>query len=462
MAGIGFELQRALKKGGIGTFLKVALTGIIIVAGPWLLSMLAIFLISRFLGYALEENRRLFLSVIVYSYAFSLFLFGGSHYIFTRYISDLIYLEKNREAGASLIIFTVLILAASSLVALAAVWFIPAELLSRPLLFKLSAWLFFATVNVLWILMVFVSLLRRYVAVFVVYLGGIVASIVGVSLLGRLYALAGAMLGFAAGQLMTVILLAVLALKEYPPGRLAPALRDLIRYFPKYGSLLLSGTFYYWAIWIDKIVFWFGHGEPVEGTFFRLFDFYDIPVYLTNLTMIPGLVYFIVVFETGFYLLLKDFLQSLGTGTHRTIQERKYALIRGIASGLREQVLFQGLLVLVIGLLASRLSASLFDGSLAVTTFRVSLAAVFFHFMYLTLMTFLFYFELYRQSAFCSFLYFAVNTAGSLAIVYWGSAEMAGYSYLAAGIFATLTAGSLLFTSARRIDRTILIRYSAG
>jgi hypothetical protein len=39
---------------------------------------------------------------------------------------------------------------------------------------------------------------------------------------------------------------------------------------------------------------------------------------------------------------------------------------------------------------------------------------------------------------------------------------MAGYSYLAAGIFTTLTAGSLLFTSARRIDRTILIRYSAG
>ena len=97
MAGIGFELQRVLRKGGIGSFVKVALSGIMIVAGPWLLSIVGIFLIGRFADFTLQEGRGLFMGVIIYSYAFSLFIFGGSHYIFTRLLSDLIYLEKNRQ-----------------------------------------------------------------------------------------------------------------------------------------------------------------------------------------------------------------------------------------------------------------------------------------------------------------------------------------------------------------------------
>ena len=34
MAGIGFVLNKILKKGGIGSLLKVAVTGMIVVAGP--------------------------------------------------------------------------------------------------------------------------------------------------------------------------------------------------------------------------------------------------------------------------------------------------------------------------------------------------------------------------------------------------------------------------------------------
>ncbi len=54
MAGIGFELQRVLKQGGMTGVFKVALAGIIIVAGPWLISILGIFSLSRFAGFALE------------------------------------------------------------------------------------------------------------------------------------------------------------------------------------------------------------------------------------------------------------------------------------------------------------------------------------------------------------------------------------------------------------------------
>ena len=47
MAGIGFELKRVLRKGGLMRFLGVSLASTAVVAGPWLLSVLGIFLVQR-------------------------------------------------------------------------------------------------------------------------------------------------------------------------------------------------------------------------------------------------------------------------------------------------------------------------------------------------------------------------------------------------------------------------------
>ncbi|HEB10082.1 MAG TPA: hypothetical protein ENI06_02575, partial [Spirochaetales bacterium] len=136
MAGIGFELQRVLRKGGMTSFLQVALSGVIIVAGPWLLSIIGIFLISRFAGFALKEGASLFMGVIIYSYAFSLFIFGGTHYVFTRFISDLIYLEKKEESAAALILASMTVTLLAGLVGFAGVLNIGAPELSHPFLFK--------------------------------------------------------------------------------------------------------------------------------------------------------------------------------------------------------------------------------------------------------------------------------------------------------------------------------------
>ena len=109
MAGIGFELQRVLRRGGIGSFFKVVLAGSIVVAGPWILTILGIFFIGKYAETSLGALRDVFTGSIVYSYAFSLIIFGGTHYIFTRYVADLIYEEKHREAGSALLSFSLLI-----------------------------------------------------------------------------------------------------------------------------------------------------------------------------------------------------------------------------------------------------------------------------------------------------------------------------------------------------------------
>ena len=460
MAGIGFELQRVLRKGGMSSFLQVALSGVIIVAGPWLLSIIGIFLISRFAGFALKEGAGLFMGVIIYSYAFSLFIFGGAHYVFTRFISDLIYLEKKKESAAALILASMTVTLLAGLVGLAGVLNIGAPELSHPLLFKISSLAFFVIINVLWLLMIFISLLKRFKSIFVVFLSGMLVSVIGLLLLGRPLALGGAMLGFATGQLLTVILLFVLSFKDYPPGNPLKTAGELFKYFSRYRYLFLSGLFYYWGIWIDKIVYWLAVGEKVPGSFIRLFDLYDIPVYLANLTMIPGLIYFVVVAETDFYLHLKAFLNSIGRDIYKTIQERKYKLIAMMKEGVREQSIFQGVMTVVFLIIAPVISESLFGGALDAHILRLTLVAVFFQLLFLTLMTLLFYFELYRSTALSAFIYFLVNLSGSLLTLLVPGRAFFGASYIAAGVSASFAAGAFLFSASRSFERLILGRYT--
>ncbi len=460
MAGIGFELQRVLRKGGMTSFLQVALSGVIIVAGPWLLSIIGIFLISRFAGFALKEGAGLFMGVIIYSYAFSLFIFGGTHYVFTRFISDLIYMEKKKEAAAALILASIIMILLSGLIGFTGVLNIGAPELSHPFLFKISSLAFFVIINVLWLLMIFISLLKRFKSIFVVFLSGMTISVIGLSLLGRALALGGAMLGFALGQLFTVILLFILSFRDYPPGNPFKPAKELFKYFSRYRYLFLSGLFYYWGIWIDKIVYWLTVGEKVPGSFIRLFELYDIPVYLANLTMIPGLIYFVVVAETDFYIYLKAFLNSIGRDIYKTIQERKYKLIARMKQGVREQSIFQGVMTVVFLISAPVISESLFGGTLDAHILRLTLVAVFFQLLFLTLMTLLFYFELYRYTALSAFIYFLVNLSGSLLTLLAPGQAFFGVSYVAAGVIASFTAGAFLFSASKSFDRLILGRYT--
>lgn len=460
MAGIGFELQRVLRKGGLGSLIQVAFAGIMIVAGPWLLSIGGIFFISEFAASALLEGRGLFISVVVYCYAFSLLLFGGFHYLFTRIVADQIYEEKRREAGASLLSFSVGVILVSALVAGIALSQVNVAFLTYPELFRSSSVALFAVINLLWVMMIFVSLLKNFAGIIISYFAGMAISVVLAIILGGARGLGGAMLGFVVGQLAAALFLAFLLLKEYRPAGFARLPRLFVVYFRRYRYLFLSGMLYFWGIWVDKIVFWIGLGSSPSGSFLRLYDAYDVPVYLASLTMIPGLIYFVVVLETDFYLLLMDFLKSLQSRRLTQIQERKYTLRKNMNTGLREQSLFQGMITLGLVLIAAKLLPMVGVSASSAGVFRILLVAVFFHFLLLTLMTFLLYMELFRQAFVASALFFLVNLAGSLLTVEFHLTAYDGMSYLLSAALASAVAYLFLDRGARRLDRAILARYS--
>jgi uncharacterized membrane protein len=279
-------------------------------------------------------------------------------------------------------------------------------------------------------------------------------SIAGVFVLGRTYGVAGAVLGFAVGHVIIALLLTVLSFIRYKPGRLKPVLPLFKTYFIKYRLLFLTGVFYYWAIWADKIIFWFTRGGQIGDTFFRLYETYDVIVYFTNLTMIPGLVFFVISTETDFYVLLRRFLVSLGTGRYSEIQKRKYAMVGGMKSSLVEQSLFQGIITFAMIMLAPVLYPLFSDAGHEV--FRITSGAVFFHLIFLTLMNFLFYVENYRRTLEVALTFFVINAGLSLGSHLLNLPIPAGTSYLLGAAVGSALAFPRLSRSIRTIDRRIL------
>ncbi|MDC7125749.1 MAG: exopolysaccharide Pel transporter PelG, partial [Spirochaetales bacterium] len=352
MAGIGFELRKVVQKGSISSFFQIAVSGAMIVAGPWLMTIVTILLIQNFFSRYFTENIELFMGVIIYAYAFSLLIFGGSHYLITRRMSDLLYEKKERQAFGYVLIMFIPIVITSAAIASPIAFSFNLDI-EHDTLFKLSTIIIFVSINCLWVIMLFVSVLKWYIKILSVYIIGLSASLFLILSLSKNYGVAGAALGFAAGQTIIVILLVMLCLIAWRPVKpdffykhkikKGTNLLKTFNFIKKYRFLFFTGVFYYLGIWIDKLIFWGGFGETIPGTGFKIFEYYDIPVFSANLTMIPGLIFFTIYTETEFYTILRRFLLIIGKGLYTDIVESKNKILNIVNLSLKEQSLLQGI-----------------------------------------------------------------------------------------------------------------------
>lgn len=460
MAGIGFELRKVVGQRGLTGLFKASLAGTIIVAGPWLISIIGITIIQRLFSPSMQEVPGAFMAPVIYSYAFSLMLGGGFHYIFTRIISDYLYEKEEGAALSYLLRFLVPVIGVSLLISLPAVRSFTIHIVS-PGLYKAGTVLLFTAVNILWVIMLFISVLKWYMRILFSFILGMGAAVVMLLLLQDRYGIGGALFGFALGHLVICLLLLLLSFTAFKPRRRDDMKGAFRRYFWKYRFLFLTGLFYSLGIWADKVAAWIFAGTPIPGTLFAVYEPYDITVYFANLSMIPGLVYFVVASETAFYILLRKFLISIGKGRFPDIQRRKYRLITRAMRSIREQSIFQGLISAGLILAAPLLVTSFFKGAVTAGVLRLVLAGVFFHLLFLTLMNFLFYLEMYRRAFYSALTFFTVNIAVSILAAHISIAHLAGLGYLSAGIAGTIAAFTAFRVSIRKMDRLILagIRY---
>lgn len=457
MAGIGFELRKITNQGKITSFFEATITGIMIVAGPWIFSIIGITITQKLFALTSPESPRLFLGVLIYTYAGSMILWSGIQYLFTRAISDYLFHHQQRRAATLLVKVCIVMLPVSFLIALGAMLPVPLTV-QNPFLFRLSAALFFGTISVIWILMMFISLLKWYFRILICYLLGMGCGAVIVWAAAPLLGVTGMLLGFTIGHAIIAIGLLGLSLHRFKPIRFKIVNGRMRQIYQSNKHLFFIGLFLSMGIWGDKIVYWFFRGSAPGNTWFYLFDPYDIAVYYANLFIIPGLLYFTIFTETEFHIYLKKFLLSLNGQPLIEIRKRKYQLKKATRKVMTDQSVFIGMMIMILLISAEHIINFLIPGLTTPLIFRMALCGLFLYFPLITIMNFMFYLQIYTVPLLAVILFFGINTAVAITTAggFWNLPP--GFSYIASLFVADLFILIRFNQSMKKLDQIIFLQ----
>lgn len=346
MAGIGFELRHLLRKNTLFSLVQTYAYASVIGSGPWVFSIVGILLMG-ILSVGLVVPAYLitqFQTSVTYLVAFSLMWTGLAQLAFTRFISDRMF-EKRYDLVLPNLHGLLLLVMGS-----AAIWGTIAcftVLSGQSLLYRLLMLAGFALMCGIWILTVLLSGMKRYKAITVLF-GGTYALIVLMSFGMRYFGLEGLLGSFVLGHFLMFAGMWLMVLREFNPQHRIIAF-DFLKPSWLYITLVLTGFLYNVGIWADKLMFWFfpDTSQIIIGGL-RASLIYDIPVFLSYLSIIPGMAVFLVRIETDFVEYYDKFFNAVRDGgSLEYIESMRNEMVYAIQNGLAEIAKIQTLAVLV-------------------------------------------------------------------------------------------------------------------
>ncbi|VVD59615.1 histidine kinase [Pandoraea morbifera] len=346
MAGIGFELRRLLRSDTLsGTIAAYGYAGII-GAGPLLLSMLGVVLVGLMSLTYLHPREVLaqFQVSVTYLIATSVIATGVIQLAFARYLSDRLFVGEPQAVVPS---FNAVSLVTT--VVLGALGLILAEtcFARQPLAYRWLMWIGLVLLGNLWIVVLFLTSVKQYRAILGVFCGGCSLCVVCAVLLGR-FGLAGLLGGFVIGHTFVLLGLTAIVVRQYRTTTWlswAVFVPRNVRF-----SLIGVGVCFALGVWVDKLMFWAWPttGMAVIGPL-RASPFYDLPVFLSYLCVIPGMAVFLLRIETDFAEAYAGFFDAVRHGgTLRQISSARVLMVRAVRAGLYEIVKVQAIVTLLI------------------------------------------------------------------------------------------------------------------
>ncbi len=447
MAGIGFRLQRILRRDSYASLVKAYAYAALVAAGPWILSIIGIGLITVLTQpfVALPEIR-LFRMIVVYNYAATLIVTGLIHLSTTRYASDRLYLNDTQSLTPCYHWVGELVIAVCGAVAILV--FLQSGLSVTE---AIGAGVIFQAVSLTWVGMIFLSAAQDYLAIVRAYGIGFAASVVG-ALLGAVYLspegreLAGLIWGFAAGQVILAGLQGVRIRVEFPSSRSRDS--RVLNHWRAMPTLAGIGFLYNLGIWIDKFVFWSLEGEVLRGWFVSS-PRYDTCIFLSYLTMVPALALFMIRVETGFYKRYASFFSAITSGASLDrIRHEKSQMVEALRLSATRLFRLQGVVALLAIWLAPLIVRWLGLPLHYIPVFRTTILAAFAQVLLMILFIFLMYFDWRRESFVLALVFVTSNGLLTALSIRLGDAYH-GFGYLAACL---ISLGVGLLVLERRLD----------
>ncbi|SFV58368.1 Extracellular Matrix protein PelG [hydrothermal vent metagenome] len=430
MAGIGFELRKILREDRLLSLAKVYGYSAILSSGPWVISIVAI-LIVGFLNLSnVGEVRDAFRFQVVITYAIalasSLIITGLLQLPFTRYVADLIFAKRENEVLPSY--FGAIILSW----ALGIVFIVPVYLWvfeGLDISFIIGAILTFMILCGVWISSILAASLKYYVAVVWSYLLSytfivVMSYFIGNSIQMLLYI-------FFTGNAILFIVLMSLIIKSYPSTIFLKVDFFLDKNF--YWTLGIAGLAYNLGAWVDKFIFWYdpSTGANVIGKL-NASVVYDMPIFLAYFSILPGMAIFFFRLESDFaekYDLYYDAVRS--GGTLDLIKQYRDDMTTIIRQAIREILIIQGIMDVILFLIAPRLFDLLHISVIYLGLFYILTIGAMLQLAFMSILAILYYLDRKKPAMWLSIAFFVLNGLLTLVSIRMGTA-MYGYGYTVA------------------------------
>ncbi|WP_353662217.1 exopolysaccharide Pel transporter PelG [Hydrogenimonas sp. SS33] len=427
MAGIGFELRKVLKEDSILSLGKVYGYAALLSSGPWVISIIAIIVVG-FINVATMGRMNdtvQFQIVVTYAIALasSLIITGFVQLPFTRYIADLIFAHQEEKVLPSYFgtIFMAW-LAGIPFVVPAVIYVFPDE----DIVFKLNVVSIFLVLCGVWISNILATSLKYYKGVLWAY-------VVSYGLIVLLSYMAGGNVDhlltiFFLGNALLFVWLFILIVKHYKGNKFLDFGFFLNKKF--YWTLGIAGLFYNLGSWVDKFIFWYypSTGYPVIGKLHASI-LYDLPIFLAYLSIVPGMAIFFFRLEADFaqkYELYYDVVRN--DGTLEVIEHYRDEMIRTIRHAIREIIIIQGIIDIILFMFAPQIFSFLHIPQLYIGLFYILTVGAMLQLGFMSVLAILYYLDRRREAMWLSILFFVLNALFTFVSIKLGP-PFYGYGY---------------------------------
>jgi uncharacterized membrane protein len=170
-----------------------------------------------------------------------------------------------------------------------------------------------------------------------------------------LLGLEGLLLGFVMGHYFLLMGMIWLVYKNYHSDLFVAF--DIWKPGAMYGSLMATGLLFNLGAWVDKLMFWYypSTGQQIIGPL-KASVIYDFPIFLSYLSVIPGMAIFLVRIETDFVEYYLKFYTAVREGsTLDYIERMRNQMVYHVRRGLFDIAKIQSITVLVVFVLGDAL-----------------------------------------------------------------------------------------------------------
>ncbi len=433
MAGIGVKLSKIYEKKSIFAHIVGFTYSTVVTVAPMILVILAILFLGKIVGYSTVgyNERELFSCTVLYIFIFSLLIASPFNAIFSRYMSDVIYLEHYDDILPCYYTGMMIEIGLSGIIGIA---FCICEYVIGGVdpVFVFLGFAGFLSLAFVFYTMLYLSICKDYGKITLFYFIGMLSMMilgwVFVKILGMAVT-TGMLLALDIGLLLIGVMEFAL-IRNYFRGN-SRNYFTVLSYFRRYWLLIVSNFLYVAGLYVHNFVFWTTDLRIVAAKVFVCAEPYDMATFLALVTNVTSTMLFISNIEQRFHGRYRKFSEMLSGGRLRDVENAKGRMFRQLSSELMSQVRVQFIISAVLFLLFLVILPTFGFSGIVMQIYPCLAAGYFVLFVMYSLIIFLYYFNdnegavLTCASFFISTLLLSV-VATHLPIIWYGAGLFAG------------------------------------